>query len=120
MYCSHCGTPVAAYATYCPNCGGLQPGNVSNKRLFRPIIGRKVGGVCAGIATYLNVDVTLVRVVAVLAMLVPPFPAVLVYIICWIVIPSEEDVVPIYQNRTAPQPPPPGTAQPTQPGNPTS
>ena len=62
-----------------------------NKRaLVRPVNGRKVGGVCAAIANHLNVDVTLVRVVAVLAILIPPFPMLLVYVICWFVIPSED------------------------------
>ena len=90
MYCSSCGKQVAAHAQFCASCGGAQPGNVSNKKIVRPLIGRKVGGVCAGIAHYLNVEVTLVRVIAVLAMLIPPFPAVLVYIVCWFVIPSED------------------------------
>src|SRR5438552_14727080 len=90
MDCSSGGQQVAAHAQYCAGCGSAQPGNVSNKRIVRPVNGRKVGGVCAGIASYLNVDVTLVRVIAVLAMLIPPFPAVLVYVICWFVIPSED------------------------------
>ena len=89
MYCSHCGVQVAAHASFCPNCGGAQPGNVSNKRLYRPIVGRKVGGVCLAIATYLNVDVTLVRVITVLAILIPPFPCILVYLVCWMVMPEE-------------------------------
>ena len=93
MYCSHCGVQVAAHAAFCASCGGAQPGNVSNRRLVRPTVGRKLGGVCLAIANYLNVEITLVRVIAVLAMLIPPFPAVLVYIICWVVIPSEENVV---------------------------
>jgi phage shock protein PspC (stress-responsive transcriptional regulator) len=76
--------------------------------MSRPIIGRKVGGVCLAIANYLNTDVTLVRVIAVLAMLVPPFPAALVYLICWLVIPSQEFVPPM----AVPQTPPPMPAQP--------
>jgi phage shock protein C len=108
MYCTHCGVQVAPHALFCPSCGGAQPGNVSNRRLMRPVIGRKVGGVCIAIANYLEVDVTLVRVIAVLAMLVPPFPAVLVYLICWLVIPSQSDLQPM----PAPPTPPPAPAQP--------
>lgn len=114
MYCSQCGTQVAAHALYCPSCGAAQPGNVSNKRLYRPVMGRKVGGVCLAIANYLNVDVTLIRVVTVLAMLIPPFPVILVYLICWVVMPSEDNLP-----REVPQPqPPPGVVQP--PYNPPS
>lgn len=32
------------------------------KRLYRVLEGRKVFGVCLGVAEYLNIDVTLVRV----------------------------------------------------------
>ena len=106
MYCSHCGVQVAAHASYCPSCGGEQPGNVSNRRLVRPVVGRKLGGVCLAISNYLNVDVTLVRVIAVLAMLIPPFPVVLVYLICWVVMPSEDTLpqsVPFAQQQRPPQ-----------------
>jgi phage shock protein C len=104
MYCSHCGVQVAPHASYCPSCGGAQPGNLSNRRMSRPVVGRKVGGVCLAIANYLNTDVTLIRVIAVLAMLVPPFPAVLVYLICWLVIPSQESVPPMAAQTPSPAP----------------
>ncbi|MCE5332870.1 MAG: PspC domain-containing protein, partial [Bacteroidales bacterium] len=49
-----------------------------------------IGGVCAGIADYLNLDVTLVRVAYVLlSVLSAGFPGILVYIILMLVMPLE-------------------------------
>jgi len=51
---------------------------------------RVLGGVLAGIADHINLDVTLVRVIFVLVSLFSAgFPGALVYIILWIVIPEE-------------------------------
>ncbi len=90
MYCTHCGQQVKAEAAYCPSCGGKQPGTATERRLMRPLEGRKVGGVCLGFAHYFGLDPTLVRIVWVVAALLPPFPAVVAYLICWIVMPNEE------------------------------
>lgn len=57
------------------------------KRLFRSS-DRILGGVCAGLAEYLDLDPTLIRIAyAVLSILSAAFPGVLVYIILWIIIP---------------------------------
>ncbi len=62
------------------------------KRLYRPRKGRKLAGVAAGIAEYLHVDVTIVRLVWVLLLLPGGAPGLIPYLICWIVIPDESDV----------------------------
>jgi phage shock protein C len=62
---------------------------MNNNRLFRNIESKVIGGVASGIADYLQIDVTVVRVLMVLAFFIPkPFPIVLVYIVLWIVMPS--------------------------------
>ncbi len=51
---------------------------------------RMLGGVVAGLAEFLGIDVTLARVLYVLiSVLSVAFPGMLVYIICWLVIPEE-------------------------------
>ena len=47
-----------------------------------------IAGVCGGIAEYFNVDPTLVRIIAVILALLPG-PAVLAYLIAWIIIPLD-------------------------------
>ncbi len=59
------------------------------KRLFRSTKDRMIGGVCAGIAEYLDVDPTVVRLLWVLFTIIS-FGAggVFAYIIAWIIIPE--------------------------------
>ncbi len=58
-------------------------------RLYRSR-NRVLGGVLAGLADHINLDVTLVRVIYVfISLLSAAFPGTLVYIILWIVIPEE-------------------------------
>lgn len=45
-----------------------------------------LGGVCAGLAEYFDIDVTLVRLLFVIA-LITPVPALIPYIIMWIIMP---------------------------------
>ncbi|MDW7650986.1 MAG: PspC domain-containing protein [Bacillota bacterium] len=58
------------------------------KRLYRSRHGQMLGGVCMGLARYFDVDVTLVRLIWVLAALFGG-SGVLAYIIAWIIIPEE-------------------------------
>lgn len=58
------------------------------KRLYRDELNKKLAGVCAGLAEYLNVDVTIVRVIFVVA-LVMKGVGFLPYIILWIVLPKK-------------------------------
>lgn len=47
-----------------------------------------LGGVCAGIAEYFDLDPTLVRIAYILvSILSAAFPGILVYLILWIVMP---------------------------------
>lgn len=52
-----------------------------------------IGGVAAGIANYLGVDVTLVRLVWVLLLLPGGFPGIVPYVIMWIIMPAEREGV---------------------------
>jgi len=48
-----------------------------------------IGGVCGGVADYLDKDPTLIRVLFVVLAFVPFLPAVLPYLIMWLLIPLE-------------------------------
>ena len=45
-----------------------------------------LGGVCAGLAEYFDIDVTLVRILFVVAV-IAPIPAVIPYLIMWAIMP---------------------------------
>ncbi len=63
------------------------------KKLMRPRAGRKIAGVCIGLANYFDLDVTLVRLIWVFLLLPGGLPGIIPYIICWITIPSEEKII---------------------------
>ena len=73
MYCSNCGRQLEDEARYCSACGTPRSGVDQpaekigvEKRLSRPREGTKIAGVCAGVARYLDLDVTLVRILWIL------------------------------------------------------
>jgi phage shock protein PspC (stress-responsive transcriptional regulator) len=76
------------------------------KRLLRSTSNRVIGGVCGGVADYLNMDATLVRILTVLISLFTGVPVIL-YIIALFVIP---------EGNTAPTAPPPVTGASTYSG----
>lgn len=62
------------------------------KRLYRCDQGKKICGVCQGVAEYLNADVTVVRLITVLIALFCG-SGVIAYIVCAIVIPEKSEVI---------------------------
>ncbi len=62
------------------------------KRLYRSRGDRRVAGVCAGIADYLGVDVSLVRI-AWVVFAIAGGPGVLLYIIMAAIVPEEPEFV---------------------------
>jgi phage shock protein C len=60
------------------------------KRLYRLKDGRIVAGVCTGLAAYVGIDATLVRLVFALLTVFGGLGALL-YLCAWIVIPDETD-----------------------------
>lgn len=62
---------------------------MENKKFERSSTNRVIGGVCAGLADYLNLDIALMRVLFVVAAFCGSFGFWL-YIILWIVIPSQK------------------------------
>ena len=63
MYCNYCGKVIQDDASHCAYCGKRVGSSAARRRLMRPRADRKIAGVCAGVAEYFDLDVTLVRVV---------------------------------------------------------
>jgi phage shock protein C len=59
------------------------------RRLVRRRDDRMVAGVCSGVADYLGVDVTLVRLVTVIGAIFGFGTFVVAYIVGWVLIPEE-------------------------------
>jgi phage shock protein PspC (stress-responsive transcriptional regulator) len=58
------------------------------KRLFRSRTNKVLGGVCAGLGTYLTLDPVLIRVLWAITFFIGG-AGLLAYIIAWIIIPEE-------------------------------
>jgi phage shock protein C len=70
--------------------GTPDPVTVIGKRLVRSNTNRMIAGVCSGVAEYLGIDRTIVRVVCVVLSIYPGavIGGVIAYLIAWFVIPS--------------------------------
>ena len=72
------------------------------RRLVRRSDDRMIGGVCAGLADHLGLDVTLVRVLTVLLAVVGFGSVIVAYLVAWVLIPNDSDVtVPATPASTA-------------------
>ena len=63
MYCNYCGKVIPDDSNLCAYCGKRVAGVIARERLVRPRQGRKIAGVCAGLAEYYDLDATLIRIV---------------------------------------------------------
>ena len=61
---------------------------MTNNRILYRSNDRVLGGVCAGLAEYFDLDITLVRLAYAVLTFCTAFSGVLVYIIAWIIMPS--------------------------------
>ncbi len=105
MYCNYCGKVIQDDANVCAYCGKTVVGVAARKTLLRSRADRKIAGVCLGFAEYFDLDITLVRVLWVLAVIFAIPLGILGYIVSWIIIPEE----PLYvaapqQASTSPVP----------------
>ncbi len=94
MYCNYCGKSIQDDANICAYCGTRVGGVNARKRLVRPREGRKIAGVCLGVAEYFDLDATLVRLVW-LVLIFGAGTGFLAYIIGWIVMPEEPYLLPV-------------------------
>ena len=99
MYCNHCGKVIQDDAAVCAYCGIRVGTSMARKKLMRPRVGRKIAGVCLGFSEYFDLDVTLVRVVWLVASCVTGI-GLLSYPIAWIVMPEEPLALPAPNGAT--------------------
>ncbi len=69
-----------------------------SKVLMRSRDGRMLAGVCAGVADYFGLDVTLVRLIWAVVSVITGGAGVLAYLVAWIIIPDEGQESSITEN----------------------
>jgi phage shock protein C len=73
-------------------------GGNRTKALVRDRKGRMLAGVCAGVAQYFGLDVTLVRVIVAVVSVITGGAGVLAYLAAWVIIPGEGEKTSIAQD----------------------
>ena len=91
MFCPKCGKEYAEKVNFCCQCGAsISAPPMQQKKLTRSRSDKKIAGVCGGIAEYLDMDATLVRLVWMMMALFVGW-GVLGYLIAWIVLPEKPE-----------------------------
>jgi phage shock protein C len=104
MFCPQCGREYTQRVNFCCHCGAaMVVPSAPRKKLARSRTDSKIAGVCGGVAEYLDIDSTLVRIVWVMTALLVGW-GVIGYIIAWIVMP--EAPAPQFVSTTNPAPNP--------------
>ncbi|MCX6624801.1 MAG: PspC domain-containing protein [Acidobacteria bacterium] len=98
MYCTNCGIELRSEDRFCSQCGGRPPlAGVPTPGSTRPPLAldrsrKKIAGVCAGFARYLDVDVVLVRLIW-LMVAFSTGVGFIAYLVAWIVMPCDAYLV---------------------------
>jgi phage shock protein C len=102
MFCPQCGKEYTERVNFCCHCGTalFKPPAVPPKKLARSRTDRKIAGVCAGFADYLNLDPTLVRLLWLMFVFFAGW-GVIGYLIAWIVMPEEAIAKPVSEPAAA-------------------
>jgi len=72
-----------------------------NKVLVRPRDGRMLAGVCAGLADYFGMDVTLLRLIVAAIAIFTGGAGVIAYLVAWALIPDESQKSPYDESMNA-------------------
>jgi len=88
--CARCANQIEPDSTYCRFCGASVVGRAEPRMLTRLPDAGRIAGVCAGMAAYFNIDVTLVRLAWVVLSIVPGLllGGVLAYVAAWLLLPA--------------------------------
>lgn len=102
MTCHRCSKELDADSAFCRYCGAhVQQPESSKRRLTRIPAEGKLGGVCAGLARYLDTDPTVVRLTWVILSVVPGFVigGLIAYAAAWVLLPVERGDTPAISVR---------------------
>lgn len=110
MFCTSCGVELASTVRFCSQCGqgtgvdaGGERGYYAPRRLQRLTYDKQIAGICAGLARYLDVDVTLVRLIVLAAVILTGVvPGVIAYLAAMLIVPKDLGIARPAQIAPAP------------------
>ena len=87
--CPYCAEEIRAEAVKCRYCGSVVEGYALTRTWYRARQGRRIAGVCAGLAREFGISVTIVRLAFVLGTIFGGGTGVIIYLVLWAVMPWE-------------------------------
>ena len=109
MFCTQCGVELEPQHRYCNQCGkgtgvgSPWPERPAPRRLELSKRDKKIAGVCSGFAHYLEIDVTLMRIIWLVGVFVPPGIGLIAYLFAWLIMPTgREELAPGQQTSAVP------------------
>lgn len=91
MFCTNCGVTLREQDRYCSQCGRAT--GARQRSLALDKANKKIAGVCAGVARYLDSDVTLIRII-VLVLALSTGIGFIAYLVAWILMPNDPRLLP--------------------------
>lgn len=107
MTCNKCQRDITEYSNFCYYCGARQQTPPAaapfvQKRLMRSATDNKIAGVCGGLAEYMDVDSTVVRLVWVLVTFFTGIVlGIIAYAVAWLVMPLAPEPLPVDMSAQA-------------------
>lgn len=90
--CPYCAESIQESAVKCRYCGSSLRATALSREWYRSRRGKKIAGVCAGLAEEFGISTTPVRLIFVLLTLIGG-PGIILYIILWVVMPYRDERV---------------------------
>jgi phage shock protein PspC (stress-responsive transcriptional regulator) len=89
--CPFCAESIQDEATKCRWCGSSLGGSLLSREWYRSRDGKKIAGICAGLAQEFGIAATPVRLAFVLLTLIAGGAGLVLYVILWMVMPYREE-----------------------------